>query len=347
MIPDLLDIQLEHSLHGRFDQGWKICQRLLKERPWCNRTKFNAGWFLLRQGKLKEGMELISYGRFEKVFGSGHIGTQAPIYDGRELNKDIVLFHCEGGFGDEIIGIRFCKEISNRGGKVIVTCHSQLKSLFKRVEGIVHVVERDPKVLDLPHSFWIPAMSSELILGYEFHTLPREPYITADEQYIAKFGSIINSQKFRIGIKWAGNPLFEHEQHRLFPPSLMFDLVNTFPQFQFYSLQKDRQIHLPEIVHDLDPYLETWEDTAAAIQHLDLVITSCTGVAHLAAAIGKLTWIIAPILSYYIWAFPREPQEGLPERTWYYDSARLFRQQEYGAWNHPFDNIKRALELIC
>ena len=83
--------------------------------------------------------------------------------------------------------------------------------------------------------------------------------------------------------------------------------------------------------------MKTWQDTAEIIKGLDLVITSCTSIAHLAGALGVETWVVVPILPYYTWVLPGDT-------TPWYDSVRIFRQEKYGEWSQPFEKIK--IELI-
>ena len=122
----------------------------------------------------------------------------------------------------------------------------------------------------------------------------------------------------RIGVRWSGNPKFEHEQHRFFPADLMFDAVKGY---NCVSLQRDKDAELkPEWMEQAD--VSDWAETRKSISECEIVITSCTSVAHLAAAMGVETWIVVPVLSYYLWALPGDV-------TPYYDSVTLFRQQEY------------------
>jgi ADP-heptose:LPS heptosyltransferase len=79
------------------------------------------------------------------------------------------------------------------------------------------------------------------------------------------------------------------------------------------------------------------EDTAACIENLDLVITSCTSIAHLSAAMGKPTWVIVPVLPYHVWAY------GDQHSPWYQDTTKVFRQKTFGKWDHPFDRIEQEL----
>ena len=112
----------------------------------------------------------------------------------------------------------------------------------------------------------------------------------------------------------------------------MFDAVRDQ---DCISLQKDGEI--PEWMEK--PSLETWEETRKQISRCDLVITSCTSIAHLAGAMGTETFIVVPILSYYLWALP-------VNTTPYYDSVTLFRQEKYGKWEEPFLNIISNLTQI-
>jgi hypothetical protein len=352
---DKLDQQLQHSIRGEFDLGWKLVQELEQERPNCNRCAFNRGWYVLRFGNLYKGMELLSRGRWEKVFGNPPINSNKPIFNIKtdNIKNKSVLLNLEGGFGDEIIGFRYTKTIKQLGGRCIIACHPKLMDLFSSQKNISAVVSSNSAGLKFTyHDYWVPAMSAEQVFGYDYETLPNKSYLEAKPEYINKFKDIINSNKFKIGIRYVGNPEFEHEQHRLFPEKLMFDLFTNNKiknKIQVYSLQKDLGVNkkLPKNVIDLEDKLQTWDDTAGAISNLDLVISSCTSVAHLSAAMGKLTYIIVPILSYYIWAY--ELQKDFISNgqfTSYYEAARVFRQTKYGDWEEPFNNIKKGLENL-
>ena len=93
----------------------------------------------------------------------------------------------------------------------------------------------------------------------------------------------------------------------------------------------------------MEEYLETWEDTAGLIENLDLVISSCTSVAHLAAALNKMTWVIVPTLSYYIWA-KEGNKDNYGELTDYYDCVRLHRAGKNHNWEKAFKSIDYSLK---
>ena len=314
-----LNLALEAGLRGNFEKGYKILNEIERINP-NNRAKFNLGWYELMRGNLQRGHGLLDYGRVEGVFGNNHIGTNKPIWSGqRGVN---ILMEMEGGFGDQFACIRFSKNFAELGNKVIIGGGLPLAPIMRDVEGVSIIVDHKASALT-DHDFWVPSMSAIVALGMEYSDMSGKPYISRDGESEGK-----------VGVKWSGNPKFEHEQHRLFPKEKMWDAVKELDCISLQRGDKDEPDNTPEWMEKV--CLETWSDTRKQISRCDLIITSCTGVAHLAGAMGIDTWIVVPVLSYYMWALPGD-------KTPYYDSVTLFRQEKYGCWQAPFKKIKQAL----
>lgn len=324
-----LDEQLHAGLYGDFETGWKIAQELAKATPECHRAAFNRAWYEMHRGDLLKGLELLDRGRWIKVFGDSPLPTTKPIYRNENLQDKKILLVSEGGLGDEIINIRFARDFAERGAHVTASCDPGLMSVFARVPGVSSVINHygAPHIF---HDFWVPAMSAAHVLGYSFSRLTGAPYLRVDDlvaqkwwdEYFCRFSA---NERPRIGLRFYGNPQFEHEQFRRFPRE---DLVRAVGSLPWVNLQKE----------ETSLNFETWEDTLAVISHLDLVITSCTSVAHAAAALGKETWIIVPLLPYYLWALPGTASP-------WYRSVRLFRQTRYQQWDDVFQELTEALKI--
>lgn len=312
---ELIDLELELALKGDFKKAWEIAEQLEQNDPDCDRSAFNRGWHLMSQGKLLEGHKYINRGRNEEVFGNINISSQ-PLWDGK--SKGTILLVLEGGLGDEIHGFRYAQEIKNKGNEVVVACSIELAEVFS--ETVVCVL-RDA-IGSVYHDFYVPAMSAPLTLKHEYEDVKGESYIDRTAKPI----------KGRVGIRWSGLPQFEHQQHRLFPHELMFSTVRDL---DCVSLQRDEGSEFkPEWMPQAD--VSDWVATRKSISECELVITSCTSVAHLAGAMGIETWIVVPILSYYLWALPSD-------KTPYYNSVKLFRQEKYGWWEAPFVKMAEVL----
>lgn len=319
-----LDLELAASKIGDFAAGWELSQQLAKEDPENDRAAYNRGWYLLRQGKLQEGFALLDRGRREGVFGNRNPGTPQPMWDGK--SRGTVLLYLEGGLGDQIHQARYAADIEARGCKVILACSDALVLLLKQVAGLSAIVTHDA-VLSIYHDFWTPGMSALVPLGFEYEDIKGGAYLPKP------FAE--RTRRRRIGLRWSGNPRFEHEQHRVFPPELMFDAVKDV-NADFICLQRDADMEAcPDWVTKVP--LDDWLQTQVIVASCDLVITSCTSVSHLSAAMGIETWVVQPILPYYPYARPGD-------RTAFYDNMRLYRQEAFGEWSAPFEAIRQALK---
>lgn len=72
------------------------------------------------------------------------------------------------------------------------------------------------------------------------------------------------------------------------------------------------------------------------MQHLDLVITSDTAIAHLAGALAVPVWVAIPVTCDWRWLLHRT------DSPWY-PTMRLFRQTVSGDWQQPFTHIAQTL----
>ena len=333
----LIDQQLNLMIRGRFDEAWKLAEELEALDPNESKAKFNRGWFLINQGKLQEGFQCLEHGRGLNVYGGGKINTTKPIWDQSDLKGKTVILSMECGFGDQMIYARFATEIWKRGGICIMCCDKSLHPLFLRIPGVKECITLD-EVSRTYHDFWIPGFSCSWLFGHEFDTLPNEPYIFAKDESVDLWKTMLNTEKIKVGIRWSGSPLFEHQQFRIFPAQKLINLYKDFSHIQFYSLQRDTDTReLPEEISDLQHVIISWEDAAACISNLDLVITSCTSIAHLASAMGKPTWVIVPMLPYHVWAY------GGDHSPWYQKTTKVFRQTTFGDWTEPFEKVRNEL----
>jgi len=350
-----IDKELSLMLEGRFDEAWAISEELqaigegtvedtngLKTGDMWTRHSFNRGWFMLQQGHYQEGCQLLENGRYLNVYGSGFLKTAAPLWNPEEhptKGKSIIL-SLEGGFGDEIIHVRFAKHLKDKGFyKVYVAAAPELHSIFARVDGVDAVIQRD-QAHTVAHDYWLPGFSAGWVSGNTFDTINPNPYLSVDPNSSMVWNTLINSDKIKVGIRWCGNPKFEHQQFRLFPSQFLTTL-NRYKELQLFSFQRDHGVvDLPEDITDLQHLLISWEDTLAALSKMDLVITSCTSIAHAAAAIGVPTWVVVPILPYHTWAWDAPRSKISP----YYSSVTLYRQHKPKEWTDTFNQLYKDLE---
>jgi Glycosyltransferase family 9 (heptosyltransferase) len=145
----------------------------------------------------------------------------------------------------------------------------------------------------------------------------------------------------KVGIAWAGSRDHGNDRNRSIR---LRDMLPMLAQtgVQLFSLQKDLRDGDAELLRDfgdvthLGGDLATFDDAAAIVSWLDLVVSVDTSLAHLAGALGKPVWILLPFIPDWRWLLDRD------DNPWY-PTARLFRQQRVGDWTSVIARV--ALEL--
>lgn len=342
-VDPMIDLAVYVCAQGRIDEAYAMLQSIFPKLPSDDKNvdvvRFNLGWHEIRRGNFKLGMDWLGIGRKLRIWGARtHRYTQPILTNQADLRGKTVLLCGEGGAGDEIINARFARVIRDRGGRAIWSTQHGLQSLFARyadLDGVMTAAEAANARFD----YWAPCMDLPRILELELEQVPSAPFLSADPAHVRKWAAEVRDpRRLKVGLRWQGNALYEQDLMRSVPFKLLEGLLEI-PGVDFYSLQRDegaeeRPADSP--VADWGTRLRTWEDTAGAIANLDLVISSCTSVPHLAGALGKPTWIFCPINPYYLWATPGESS------AWY-PSVRLFRQEEYGNWDATFSKVRLAL----
>jgi ADP-heptose:LPS heptosyltransferase len=146
----------------------------------------------------------------------------------------------------------------------------------------------------------------------------------------------------RVGLVWSGSPTHGNDHNRSVPLR-MFSRIIDAVDATFVSLQKGPRASDKAVLQerndivDLTADLTDFAETAALINCLDLVITVDTSVAHLAAALGRPTWILLPYTPDFRWLLDRD------DSPWY-PTVRLFRQSETRNYRDVIERVRSELQ---
>lgn len=369
---------------GRFDEAEESCRRAISLKPDFADAHNNLGSTLQKQGRHKEA--IMSYGKaikYDPESIHAHINRSSallltenfkegwpeyewrlhtrdcdsgsfhqPQWDGSPLNGKTILVHTEQGFGDTIQFVRYLPMIKRQGAHVIFECQMHLIRLLENCEGIDKIIERRSRS-NVNFDTHIHLLSLPGMFSTEMDSIPSSiPYIgvnpVAAERWRIK---LENSRDFKIGIVWAGSPTFRDYYRSC---SLNdFAILAEIPGITFYSLQKgpaaNEISHPPEgmKIINLDKELTDFNETAAVMYNLDLIISTDTAVVHLAGAIGKPVWTLLHTSSDWRWFLNRDdcPWYPAPSADDLAELAgmRLFRQSGFNDWKGVFERVREAL----
>ena len=122
-------------------------------------------------------------------------------------------------------------------------------------------------------------------------------------------------------------------------------LIAKHPEIRFVTLQKDLTDEERDLlkglanVRMLDAELTDFDESAAVMRNLDLMISIDSAPAHLAGALAVPTWILLPFDGEWRWLMERDD-------TPWYPTARLFRQPGRGDWDSLIEQIHTELEKL-
>jgi hypothetical protein len=190
--------------------------------------------------------------------------------------------------------------------------------------------------------------------GTSVESVPaRLPYLVACPEAVARWRARLNqafvqNAGFRVGIVWSGAPRLGMAQmramdHRRSIHAQKLAPLAGLPGIAFVSLQYPPPDpgNLPPLPGLFDPMPEIadFDDTAALVHTLDLVIAVDTSVAHLAGALGRPVWLLSRFDACWRWI------AGRSDSPWY-PTMRICRQTRPGDWHTVLAEVADALQTL-
>lgn len=324
---------------GDLEGAEAALRRSLERKPTNPEAHYNLAWLLLLSDRHAEGWSELEWRWQLPEFSSGAQPQRKPNWSGDALDGQTLLVHAEQGFGDAIQFARFIADIPRKESRIVLQCHAPLVRLLAPLDGVDEVL-----ALDAPpprHDIQVPLLSLPKTLLYDGQRTHHSAGYISPPDSTPDTLKIPDSGKKRIGLVWAGAAENKINQRRTIEIDAFLPLFDSTTA-DFISLQvgpqSDQSDHFPSdrMAYSCDGKVADFQDTAAVISQLDLVIGVDTAVIHLAGALGIPTWVLLPFMPDYRWGL------GRPNTPWY-DSLRLFRQPEHGNWPAVMDDICAAL----
>ena len=317
------------------------------------KIRFNLGTYYLYEDRFQEGLRnFMLEGAKMKLWQAEALQERNKklgftFWEGSPDCKTLIVYG-EAGIGDEIINSRFMKHLKDMGIDAYWYTATQSDRDKNDRVGLTQILKKngikviedlaEVKKLGLKDVHWTLSMRLPIYLNCEYKDLWYGPYIKACPEFKKKWK--LKGKKIKIGVRWRGSKHYEHDLHRSYLLASLYNVLKDVDA-DFYSLQKhDGVEELPDFpgLVNVEDRLETLEDTLALISNLDLVITSCTSIAHLAASQGKDVIVMVPISAYYLWC-----QSG-PKSNWYGDNVTLVKQKNPRVWDEAFVELQKVLQ---
>jgi Flp pilus assembly protein TadD len=330
---------------ARYDGALADFDHAIALKPDYAEACWNKGLFKLLLGQFDDGWRLYEWRKRTPDLHGSREFSQPEWRGDADLSGKTLFIHFEQGLGDTIQFCRYASLAEARGARVVLSVQDKLVRLVSGASSTAEVIGAETAPLNF--DYHIALLSMPFALKTDVSDIPNNtPYLRAEPERSKKWAQRIGNHGFKIGIAWQGAKLAA-DIGRSFSVG-EFAGIARIPHVRLISLQKGDGVEqlekLPEGIRiesfgdELDAG-DSFVDTAALAESLDLIITSDTSIAHLAGALARPTWVLLRSVPDWRWMLDRS------DSPWY-PTMRLFRQKRAGDWSSVFAAVERELGAL-
>lgn len=263
---------------------------------------------------------------------------KSKLWQGEDISDKTLYTYYEAGFGDMIMFARYLPELQKRCKKIILKPQKELSQLFRDNFPDIEVMDLFYDENKINFDYHIPFLSIPYVLGLKNNEIfmHHDKYLKATPDKIKYFKEkFFNNDKLKIAIKWQGNTYYETNRVinvEAFEPLFKLKNVKIYSAQTFEGAEEFEKLASKYDITNLADSFKDFSYTAAALENVDLVISSDSSLAHLAGAMGKPCIVLLPYN--YNWRWHMD----LSHCDWY-DSVKLFRLGKNETWNELMQRI--------
>lgn len=340
------NVALIYSKSGDFKNADKYYNLLMKINPAYD-DFFDYGCFLIQHGNFKDGYKYFA-NRFKKETKPALYPPMLPpdkeLKNKSDIKGSTILVQCEQGYGDSIMYARFVKQLAGIAKKVIFIVQSELVELFRSSDLNADIYSLDKNFADLKYDYHLPVMNLPIFLESDTSNIPySEGYLSVDKKKVEHFAYefVTGAKKIKIGLAFEGHDVSRDlnrdiELEQLLPILKMrgadvYILQHEDPKQQIENLPKDCNII------NVGKDFVTFEDTAAAMMNMDLIISTDNVILNLAGALGIKTFGLFNKFTEYRWF------DLTGDDVVWYKSVKPYKASGMNIWKDVVAKVKKDI----
>jgi hypothetical protein len=307
----------------------------------------SLGQLYLLRGNDAEGWHWLNQRERELEFAPH---TQAACARGARLWREPgiaplvgkrLLVTTENGHGDTFQFCRFLPWLAAQGVTVTLLSQPATVDVLRQLEPAVQVLaDTEAWLQGVPAMDWVcDAQWLPALLDVRFQHLDDygpAAYLRTSTADLARLGATMPSTgRLRVGLAWRGQSIGLVD--RGIPLNLIADA--GLAEVDWYSLQTGDLLPAEKAAaHQMGLKTPNWtfEEAAAAMGVLDLVVSVDTAHAHLAGSLGRRCCVLLTAMPDWRWG-----SEG--EHTVWYPTAQILRQSDPGAWGPVIARLEQII----
>ena len=357
LAPDIPDVRCNWAVllqfRGQLTEALTIFDQLIAEDANADLARLNRSLALLKQGDFARGW--IDYEARKRVAWE-YVPRKFPFpeWQGEPLSGRAIAVCAEQGLGDQIMFASCIPDLEKLAARCVLECAPKLERLFRRSFPTATVTSENisrESLKGLPKlDFHVAIGSLPLHFRRSVGEFPSRPgYLKGDPDAIARWRQRLDALPgaYKVGISWRGGRRSTRQSVRSVTLEQWIPILRregiSFVSLQYTDCREEleafeRDHGIP--VHHWPEAIDDYDQTAALVCALDLVISVQTAIVHLGGALGKPVWVMVPAVAEW-----RYLQSG--ERLPWYPAVRLFRQTTPGEWAPVIEQLALALSQMA
>ena len=312
---------------------------------------YNLGQCQLLQTNFLDGWINYEFRWLASQFNSNKLTTSLPIFKlNNNDNKKNLLIWTEQGIGDQILFLRFLRDLEPYINDLFIKIDPRLHQIIKRLYPKINFLNKRNKSTNDVINYQIPLgdLGKLFVKDISYLIKNNKSYLTSDYSITNELkNSFKTRKKFICGLSWISKNEDIGDKKsislEILKPILSIDNIEFLDlQYNDTSDEKNRFYKTSGIKINKIEKIDNYNDLngiTSLIDICDFIITVSNTNAHISGALGKDTFLLLPKGKGKLWYWSSHE-----DRCFWYNSIQIIEQKHLDSWDHPIKTLKQIIK---
>ena len=338
-----------HYFKGETLKAENIYKSSLKNNENNYEAHYNLALCQLLQTNFSDGWINYEFRWLASQFNSNKFASSLPIFKLNNDRKNLLIWS-EQGIGDQILFLRFLKElepyINNLFIKIDTRLHKIIKRLYPKINFLSKKINNENDYIN----YQIPLgnLGGLFVRDTSYLIKNNKSYLTSDYSITNELkNSFKTRKKFICGLSWISKNEDIGDKKsislEILKPILSINNIE-FLDLQYNDTidERDRFFKTSGIKVSKIEKIDNYNDLngiTSLIDMCDFVITVSNTNAHISGALGKDTFLLLPKGKGKLWYWSSHK-----DRCIWYNSIQIIEQKNINCWDYPIEKLKKIIK---
>lgn len=317
-----------------------------------NENNYDAMYYLaqcqLAQSNFVFGWKNFKFRWLANEFNSKKLNSNLPKFELNTSKRNLLLWS-EQGIGDQILFLRFLKDLEPYVNNLSINIDSRLHKIIERIYPKINFINKNNFDKNINIDCQIPLGDlGSLFVKDNNDLIKYDSYLTSDFDLKKDLKDNLNTKnKFVCGLSWISknDDIGVNKSITLEKLKPILSIKNIeFIDLQYNDTQKERKIFQDESgikiskIESIDNF-NNLNGITSLIDICDFVITVSNTNAHISGALGKKTYLLLPKGKGKLWYWSSKKN-----RSVWYNSIQIIEQKTVDVWEDSINKLKKIIE---